>query len=220
MDRTIPGIPHLQVNNIFCIGRNYALHAKEMKSRIPEEPMVFLKPNSSIVHSGGSVILPHRAGTVHHEVELVIAIGLEGKEIKHEQAGAHIAGIAAGIDFTARDLQAKAKQSGQPWTLSKGFDTFAAISSFLSPVDPATLGHIQLRLDKNNQPVQQGDTGDMIYSADILIQYLSSCFTLQPGDLIFTGTPAGVGPVQTGDTLDATIQTPDGKQLQLTLDVE
>lgn len=197
----IPGLPHLQVNNIFCIGRNYALHAKEMNSVIPDEPIVFLKPNSSILFDGGTVKLPKRSSDVHHEVEMVVAIGTEGRNIPQDKAENYIAGIAAGIDFTARDIQSEAKKSGRPWTVAKGFDTFAPVSKFLVNNSSLNPDHLKIELLINDKIVQKGNTKEMIFSVGNLIFYLSSIFTLQPGDLIFTGTPEGVGPVQSGDKL-------------------
>lgn len=203
MNKIIPGLPHLQVNNIFCIGRNYALHAKEMNSVIPDEPIVFLKPNSSILFGGGTVKLPRQSSDVHHEVEMVVAIGTEGRNIPQDKAENYIAGIAAGIDFTARDIQSEAKKSGKPWTVAKGFDTFAPVSKFLVNDSSLNPDHLKIELLINDKIVQKGNTKEMIFSVGNLIFYLSSIFTLQPGDLIFTGTPEGVGPVQSGDKLVA-----------------
>jgi 2-keto-4-pentenoate hydratase/2-oxohepta-3-ene-1,7-dioic acid hydratase in catechol pathway len=205
MNRTIPGLPHLQVNNIFCIGRNYALHAKEMGSSVPEEPMVFLKPNSAILFNGGTVRIPEQSADVHHEVELVIAIGKTGRHIQPQGAGSFIAGLAIGIDFTARDIQSKAKKAGKPWTVSKGFDTFAPVSDFLPSESAPDPDELEIALQVNGNIVQSGNTKEMIFSVVELISYLSTVFTLQPGDLIFTGTPEGVGPVVQGDKLTANL---------------
>lgn len=203
MNRIIPGLPNLQVNNIFCIGRNYALHAKEMNSIVPEEPIVFLKPNSSVFFRNGNVKLPKQSSDVHYEVEMVIAIGTEGRDIQETEAENYIAGIAVGIDFTARDIQSEAKKSGRPWTVAKGFDTFAPVSEFLVTDSSLNPDEMEIELQLNDKTVQKGNTKEMIFSVVDLISYLSSIFTLQPGDLIFTGTPEGVGPVKSGDKLMA-----------------
>lgn len=205
MNRTLPGLSHLQVNNIFCIGRNYALHAQEMGSSVPEEPMVFLKPNSAILFNGGTVRLPEQSSDVHHEVELVIAIGKTGRHIQPQEAGSYIAGLAIGIDFTARDIQSAAKRAGKPWTVSKGFDTFAPVSDFLPSESAPNPDDLEIALLVNGKVVQSGNTKEMIFSVAELLCYLSTLFTLQPGDLIYTGTPEGVGPVVHGDKLTANL---------------
>jgi len=206
MDRQLPGLKHLQANNIFCIGRNYSLHAKEMKSDIPELPMVFLKPNSSLLFERGTILLPPGSVNVHHEVEMVLAIGKKGKLIKQSEALQYIEGIAVGIDFTERNLQSEAKKDGKPWTVAKGYDTFAPVSRFL-PFnifrESSEICNTSLELLINGSSKQAGSTTDMIFPVDLLISYLSTIFTLQPGDLIFTGTPEGVGPVQPGDLITA-----------------
>ncbi len=203
MKMSIPGLETLQANNIFCIGRNYALHAREMGSDLPEEPMVFLKPNSALIYNGGTVRIPMQSGNVHHEVELVIAIGKKGSNISLEKADEYIAGVGIGIDMTARDLQQNAKSAGHPWTVSKGFDTFAPLGRMVPPEKAGSLGSLTIELKRNGEIVQQGETSEMIFPVYDLISRLSEIFTLQPGDLIYTGTPEGVGPVQPGDKLSA-----------------
>jgi 2-keto-4-pentenoate hydratase/2-oxohepta-3-ene-1,7-dioic acid hydratase in catechol pathway len=217
MIRSIPGLTHLQVNNIFCIGRNYEQHAREMESPVPNEPIIFLKPNSSILFDGGTVILPEQSQNVHHEIEFVIAIGSEGSNISEKDAAQFIAGYGIGIDFTARDLQSIAKNEGKPWSIAKGFDTFAPISNFLPADIHLPEKNFALELKLNNKTVQKGVTQHMIFSIITLISYISKIFTLQPGDLIFTGTPEGVGPVKTGDHLTATLNT---NLLTLNVDVQ
>lgn len=188
---------------IICVGKNYARHAAELNSTVPEEPILFLKPSTALIGSGGTVLLPPQSREVHHEVELVVVIGREGKHISAEEALDYVAGYALGLDMTARDLQQKAKAAGHPWTVSKGFDTFAP----LGPVVPASVvsdpQQVQLRLKVNGVVRQDGTTADMVFSVAQLIAYCSEIFTLQPGDLLFTGTPEGVGPVQAGDVLEA-----------------
>jgi 2-keto-4-pentenoate hydratase/2-oxohepta-3-ene-1,7-dioic acid hydratase in catechol pathway len=207
MNRFIPGLNHLQVNNIFCIGRNYAQHARELGNPVPDEPIIFLKPNSSVLIDGGTVILPARSNDVHHEVEFIIAIGREGRNIPKEDAIQYIAGYGIGIDFTARDLQSIAKKAGKPWTVAKGFDTFAPISNFLPSDVSLPEKNFELELKVNDKSVQKGMTQHMLFSIITLISYISEIFTLQPGDLIFTGTPEGVGPVKSGDHLTATLNS-------------
>ena len=189
---------------LLCIGRNYALHAAEMQSAIPAEPVVFLKPATALIQDGETVVLPSMSCEVHHEVELVAMIGRRGKHIAESDALSHIAGYAVGLDMTARDLQHAAKKGGRPWSIAKGFDTFAPVGPFVSAsriLDPQDL---VLTLAVNGEERQRGHTRDMIFPVAELIAYCSRIFTLEPGDLLLTGTPHGVGPVQDGDTLVAT----------------
>jgi len=188
---------------LICVGRNYALHAAEMKSQIPCSPILFLKPATALLASGGNVVLPPMTRDVHHEVELVVVIGKRGKNIPEAEALHYINGYAVGLDMTARDLQADAKEKGQPWSVAKGFDTFAPVGEVVpasAVKDPQT---IHLDLTVNGARRQSGYTGDMIFPVSFLISYISSIFTLLPGDLVFTGTPEGVGPVFDGDVLEA-----------------
>ena len=203
----------LSAGTIYCIGRNYADHAKEMNAAIPSEPMVFTKPIVSLSIGDGSLSLPAETQDVHHEVEWVIAIGKGGKHISLDQAWDHVAGWAVGIDFTARDLQAKAKAAGKPWTLAKGFDGFAPVSSFSakpSAISLEDMSDYQLQFQVNGITRQSEHLNQMLFSASELIQYLSSVFTLQPGDLIFTGTPSGVSQVVPGDRCLAELKDPKG----------
>lgn len=195
----------LQPAKIVCIGKNYAKHAAEMDSDVPEEPMIFLKPSSSLVDESGSIVIPAMSADVHHEVELVVLIGKTGKHIPEQEAMSYIAGYAVGLDMTARDIQAKAKKAGAPWSVAKGFDTFAAIGSFVSVDAVSDVDNVDIRLTINGTVRQDGNTRDMVFKLPTLIAYASRIFTLQPGDLLFTGTPEGVGPVQEGDTLTASI---------------
>lgn len=203
------------VNTIFCIGKNYALHAREMKSDVPGEPVVFLKPVTSLVKNGKEVILPKQSQDVHHEVEVVVLLGKGGKDISENKAMNHIAGIGLGLDITARDLQQKAKEKGWPWSVSKGFDTFAPVSDFLSLTQFKNLNDLEFELLVNEQSKQKGKVSDMVFSIPKLISYLSTIFTLQEGDLIFTGTPEGVGPIRYNDKLKALL----GNELQLQVQV-
>lgn len=191
----------LAVNNIFCVARNYIAHAAEMGSSIGIEPVVFIKPNSAVVQSGAVLQLPAWSKDVHYEAELVVAIGQGGKNIAKSEALSHVAGYALGLDLTARDVQAEAKKKGMPWTLAKGFDGAAVLTQFVPAsaiTDPRALN---FSLQINGISRQIADTGQMAFDVATLIAWISSHFTLQPGDLIYTGTPEGVGPLQSGDHL-------------------
>lgn len=203
------------VNTIYCIGRNYAEHASELNNPIPQSPIVFIKPATTIIHSGEFIELPRASSEVHHEVEVVALVGKRGKHVAREAALEHLAGYGIGIDVTARDVQEKAKQKSHPWAVAKGFDTFAPVSSFVKPEqvgDPANL-HFQLLV--NGAVRQAGNTREMLFPIAELIAYLSSIFTLLPGDLLFTGTPKGASQLNEGDKLRAIL----GDNL-VTLDVE
>ncbi|TYP94773.1 5-carboxymethyl-2-hydroxymuconate isomerase [Fodinibius salinus] len=205
MSTTIPGLPHLTATNIFCIGRNYVEHARELNNNPPDCPLVFLKPTSSIISDGDTIQIPEQSNNVHHEVELVTAIGEGGKNISEKRALQHVDGYAIGIDVTARDIQQEAKEAGHPWSIAKGFDTFAPISSFVRANKITNPQNIDLTLSVNGEIRQSDNTELMIVSITKLISYLSSMFTLQPGDLIFTGTPKGVSAIQPGDDIQATL---------------
>jgi 2-keto-4-pentenoate hydratase/2-oxohepta-3-ene-1,7-dioic acid hydratase in catechol pathway len=190
---------------LLCIGRNYAKHAAEMKAEVPEEPVVFMKPSTALVGTGGTILLPARTQEVHHEVELVAIIGRGGKHIPEQKALDHVAAYAVGLDMTARDLQDIAKKKGLPWTIAKGFDTFAPLGPLMPASDVDDPQNLALHLRINGELRQEGHTRDMLFPVARLIAYCSSIFTLMPGDLLYTGTPDGVGPVQPGDKLEATI---------------
>lgn len=186
---------------IICIGRNYADHAKELNNQIPEEPVVFLKPDSAILPKGNAFFIPEFSENLQHEIEVVIRINRLGKHIEERFASRYYDEFTLGIDFTARDLQSKLKAKGLPWEKAKAFDG----SAFLGPwqkVNEFNLNDLNFSLLKNDEPVQIGTTRDMLFSIDRLIAEVSKYFTLKIGDLIFTGTPAGVGAVQTNDLLD------------------
>lgn len=209
-------IPNLDlpIRTIFCIGRNYLEHARELGNPRPAEPVVFLKPVSAVCTGGEAIVLPPGVGRVDHEVEMVVAIGRGGRHISEESALDHVAGFGVGIDVTARDLQDKAKQKALPWAVAKGYDSFAPLGSFVSAAqvpDPAAL---TIRLTVNGEVRQDGRTADMIWDVAALIAYTSSIFSLAPGDLIFTGTPSGVGPLAAGDRLVAELE-PIGARLEI-----
>jgi len=192
------------IGKLLCIGRNYADHAEEMEREVPDEPMVFLKPATAVVRSGGTVRLPPQSRNVHHEVELVAVIGTEGRNLSEEEALDHVAGYAVGLDMTARDLQAEAKAQRHPWSVAKGFDTFAPLGPIAAPDAVGDPQALTLRLERNGTTRQEASTRDMIFPVAALVAHCSQIFTLTPGDLLYTGTPSGVGPVEDGDTLVAT----------------
>lgn len=195
--RTVP------VGKLLCIGRNYAEHADEMKSNVPDEPMVFLKPASAVIRNGEAVRLPPQSQDVHHEVELVVVIGDGGRDIPQSEALDHVAAYAVGLDMTARDLQSQAKEKRHPWSVAKGFDTFAPLGPLTGAGGVEDPQDVTLRLEVNEEPRQEASTQHMIFPVTDLIHYCSQIFTLNPGDLIYTGTPSGVGPVEEGDELVA-----------------
>lgn len=193
----------IPVGKIICIGRNYIEHAKEMKSDIPDNPVIFLKPPSAIIYNGEDIVIPKISNEMHHEVELVIAIGKGGKNILASNADSHILGYAVGLDMTLRDVQAEAKKKGLPWTVAKGFDTSAPISEVLLKDEIAEPHNLNLVCRVNGNIRQQSNTDKMIFSVHKLIEYISSIITLERGDLIYTGTPEGVSQVNNGDTIEA-----------------
>src|SRR5690625_2481844 len=188
--KTIPGIPDFTVGSVYCIGRNYQKHAHELGNTVPERPLIFLKPAGSIIYDEQTIILPTQSREIHHEVEMVIAVGCRGKNISQNDARSFILGVGLGIDVTARDVQQQAKENGRPWSVAKGFDTFAPLSSF-QPFNNnnINLDSLQLSLRVNHELRQKENTRHMIFSVEEIIAYLSTIFTLYPRDLIFTGTP-------------------------------
>ncbi|KAG2816530.1 hypothetical protein PC129_g11416 [Phytophthora cactorum] len=191
---------------IIAIGKNYEAHAREMgAASAPKDPVLFLKPTTSYVRNGGSVLLPPGIGEVHHEVELGVVIGKGGKDIAESASMDHVAGYALAVDMTARDLQAKAKKAGLPWTHAKGLDTFTPISDFIPKSAVPSPHDLNLWLKVDNDLRQNGNTGAMVHSIPFLISYVSRIMTLEEGDLLITGTPEGVGPVPTGSVLTAGI---------------
>lgn len=191
---------------IFCIGRNYTEHAKELNNPLPSEPLVFMKPPTALVVNNKPFFYPDFSSDLHYEGEIVLRICKNGRSVQPEFASRYYDAVAFGIDFTARDVQDKLKQKGHPWEIAKAFDRSAPLSPFV-PLDqlenPAA---IRFQLKKNGQVVQDGNTRDLIFTFDTLIVHLSKYFTLQKGDYVFTGTPAGVGPVQVGDVLEGFIE--------------
>jgi fumarylpyruvate hydrolase len=198
------------VHRIYCVGRNYAEHAREMGHDPDRDPpFFFMKPADAVVANGGSIDYPLATANLHYEMELVVAIGKAGTKIGKDRANGHIWGYGVGIDFTRRDLQVNAKNMGRPWDAGKGFDQSAPISA-LHAADE--IGHPQagrIWLEVNGQIKQDSDISRLIWSVPEIIEHLSGLFTLQPGDLIYTGTPAGVGPVVAGDKLSGGVDGVD-----------
>jgi len=186
---------------IICIGRNYAEHIKELESEQPEEPVVFLKPDSAILFSRNPFVIPGFSEDVHYEVEVLVKINKIGKYIDEKFAHKYYDQIGLGIDFTARDLQKKLKEKGLPWEKAKSFDGSAVVGEFFDIGEFQDINSLNFRLEKNEEVVQKGNTSHMIWNIDALIAYVSQYFTLKTGDIIFTGTPAGVGRVRTDDVL-------------------
>jgi acylpyruvate hydrolase len=192
-----------QIGKILCLGRNYTEHAKEMKADIPASPVIFLKPSSSIVQDGKDIIIPKISKEVHQEVELIVAIGKTGKNIPIVQSMEYVLGYGIGLDITLRDVQNEAKKNGLPWTVAKGFDTSAPISEIIPISEIQNPHNLGIRCTVNGVIRQQSSTSKMIFSIPKIIEYISSIFTLEQGDLIFTGTPEGVGQVHDGDLIEA-----------------
>ena len=197
---------------IICIGRNYAEHARELGNEIPENPVIFMKPDTAVLKKGSDFYIPEFSEDIHYELEVVLKISKGGKYIQEEKAGNYFEEIALGIDFTARDLQSKLKEKGLPWELAKGFDGSAVISDFYKKED-YDLKNLQFSLLKNKEEVQNGNTSLMLFSPEKIIAFVSKYFTLKNGDLIFTGTPKGVGKVAENDILEAYLE--DKKVLDL-----
>ncbi len=190
---------------IICIGRNYVDHAKELNNPVPSKPVVFMKPPSALLISNKPFYYPDFTKDLHHEVEIVLKVCKNGKHVQREFAASYYDQIAVGIDFTARDVQDECKKKGHPWEIAKGFDGSAVLSDFIS-IDEVKRDGIDFHLTKNGQTVQHGNSRDMIFSFEDIIVYVSQFFKLQQGDLIYTGTPAGVSAVQVGDKLEGFIE--------------
>lgn len=190
---------------IFCIGRNYAQHAKELGNAIPDEPIIFAKPPTALLKDGAPFYHPDFSDDIHHEAEIVLRIAKNGKHIDPKFAHKYYNHLTIGIDFTARDLQSRLKTKGHPWEIAKGFDGSAPIGQFVALSTLPAVNNIGFTLLKNGQLVQNGNTANLLFDFDTLISYISKFFTLQQGDLIFTGTPEGVGRVQIGDVLEGFI---------------
>ncbi len=189
---------------IICVGRNYADHAKELNNPVPKKPLLFMKPSTAILHKKRPFYYPDFSTNIHYEAELILKICRNGKCVEEKFAHKYYEEISVGLDLTARDIQAKCKEKGHPWEIAKAFDNSAVVGAFI-PKDDWDPNNIQFSLKKNGTLAQQGDTKDLIFNFDYLIAYISRFFKLHVGDLIFTGTPAGVGPIEIGDQYEGFI---------------
>ncbi len=201
---------------IICVGRNYAAHARELNNPVEEEPVIFLKPETALLPPRQPFFYPDFSNDVQYETELVIRISRVGKHIEEKFAHRYFDAVSLGIDFTARDLQQKLKSKGLPWELSKGFDSSAPTGRFI-PLEEIgkKVQDLRFHMEINGEIKQEGHTADMIFPVSRIISFISSFFTLKIGDLIFTGTPAGVGPVSKGDELHAYLEGRDVLQVKI-----
>lgn len=191
---------------VIAVGRNYVDHAKELGNEVPQDPVIFLKPDTALLKENKDFYYPEFSKDIHYEVEVVLRICKEGKHVAEKFADKYFDAVGLGIDFTARDVQSRLKAKGLPWELAKSFDHSAVISPLIPKEELDDLGALSFSLKKNDQPVQEGSTAQMIFGFSSLIAYISKFITLRKGDLIYTGTPAGVGPVEVGDILEGFIE--------------
>lgn len=197
----------LRPSKIICVGRNYARHIEEMNSTPTKDPVLFLKPNSSLHPFGEPLRIPNSFGSVHHEIELAVCLSKTCASVSPEEAADSIAGYAVALDLTLRDMQSDAKKAGLPWAVAKGFDNACPISPFTEAESVNDVNNLELLLKVNGDVRQQGSTGQMLFKIPELIAYASKFFTFERGDLFLTGTPAGVGPLQAGDEIEASIES-------------
>ncbi|OYT46283.1 acylpyruvase [Thermoplasmatales archaeon ex4484_6] len=196
----------LRPSKIICLLRSYADHAEEMRSEVPERPMFFLKPPSSLLPDGGTVIIPEGVSELHHEVELAFVVGEKGRNIPPGEAESHIMGYTVMMDITARDVQLEAKQKGLPWSEAKGHDTFAPIGSEIVPAESWDWKGKRIWLKVNGETRQDSSTDLLLWSPAVILSRISEVMTLEKGDIVMTGTPAGVGPLSDGDILEAGVE--------------
>ncbi len=196
----------IPVGKIVCIGRNYAEHIKELGNTTSEKPVIFIKPANTIVPSGGVIVIPDYSNNCHHEIELAILIGKEAKSDTAEEALDHVTGYAVALDLTLRDVQSAQKEKGLPWEIAKAFDTSCPLSDFVSADQVTDPQQLQLKLTVNGEVRQEGNSSDMMRTTAQLIAVVSTYFTLEEGDVLLTGTPAGVGRICSGDQLEASIE--------------
>ncbi len=197
---------NLIVGKVVCLARNYSDHIKELGNETPDKPVLFIKPASSIIGHRESVVIPRFSKDCHHEVELAVLIGKFGKNIPEADAMNHVAGYGIAIDMTLRDVQSELKQKGLPWEIAKGFDTACPLSSFIPAEEVSDPHNLRITLRVNDHVRQDGSTGQMMRRIPAIIAAVSEVFTLEEGDIILTGTPAGVGPVKSGDLMLAEIE--------------
>jgi len=195
-----------KVGKIVCVGRNYDEHIAEMSSERTSDPVLFLKPPTAILNEGNDITLPTFSNEIHHEIELALLIGRDAKLIQSNEWTNYTAGAGIALDLTLRDHQSIAKKKGLPWCVSKGFDEACPIGSFSSLETISSLHELRIELFVNGELRQSGKTNQMIFPPGILLEYITSIFTLEPGDIVLTGTPSGVGPVQSGDHLKGVIE--------------
>jgi acylpyruvate hydrolase len=193
------------IGKILCIGRNYVDHIKELGNPLPEAPVIFIKPASSVIGDGETIVIPAYSHDCHHEAELALLIGRRGRDIPEDRAMEYIAGYGVGIDLTLRDVQGELKKKGLPWEIAKGFDTACPLSAFVDASEVADPQNLRIRLTVNGQGRQDGNTSMMIHRIPAILRHMSRSFTLDPGDVILTGTPAGVSRIVPGDALVAEI---------------
>jgi 2-keto-4-pentenoate hydratase/2-oxohepta-3-ene-1,7-dioic acid hydratase in catechol pathway len=201
---------------IFCVGRNYSDHAKELKNEIPDEPVIFMKPKSALLQPHTPFYYPEFTNELHYECELVLRITKNGKYIQEKFANKYYDAVTTGIDFTARDIQAELKQKGLPWEKAKAWDNSAVIGKWVPFANVKDRNKIDFSLFKNKEKVQEGNSQDMIFDFDYIVSYISNFFSINIGDLVFTGTPAGVGEIVVGDEIEAFME----EQSMLTLEVK
>jgi 5-carboxymethyl-2-hydroxymuconate isomerase len=193
------------IGKILCLGRNYVEHIRELGNETPDAPLIFIKPASSVIGEGEAVVIPPYSRDCHHEAELALLIGRKGKDIPEERAMEHVAGYGVAIDLTLRDVQAELKKKGLPWEIAKGFDTACPLSDFVEASRVPDPHDLRVRMTVNGETRQNGHTSMMIHRIPAIIRHMSACFTLEPGDVILTGTPAGVSRILPGDRLSAEI---------------
>ena len=197
---------NIPIGKIVCIGRNYAEHIKELGNQMPDKPVIFIKPASSLVSSGGTVVIPGYSEDCHHEIELAVLIGKTAKDVTAEAALDYVSGYAVALDLTLRDVQGVQKEKGLPWEIAKAFDTSCPLSDFVPASQVDNPQELQLKLTVSGEVRQNGNTRDMIRSIAELIAATSAYFTLEEGDVLLTGTPSGVGRIVSGDRLEASIE--------------
>lgn len=200
---------------IFCVGRNYAEHARELGNAIPDEPVIFIKPKSALLQTHTPFYYPEFTNELHYEAELVLRVCKNGKYIQERHATKYYNGITVGIDFTARDLQNELKEKGLPWEKAKGWDNSAVVGKWIDITPKMNLKNINFSLYKNKELVQQGNSSDMLFNFDAIVANISNYFSLNIGDLIFTGTPAGVGECVVGDELEGFMENESMFQVEV-----
>jgi acylpyruvate hydrolase len=206
----------VRIGKIICLARTYREHAKEMKTTVTEDPLLFLKPDTSVIFNHGTILIPSKSHCLHHEVELGVVIEKNGKHISQETAMDYVLGYLVALDITARDLQSEAKKNGWPWAIAKGFDTFAPLSDVVLKERVPNPKNLDLELKIKGAIKQKANTNQMIYSVERIISFISEIMTLERGDLILTGTPEGVGEIKESDVLEARL----GSLCSLTVDVQ